>query len=137
MSFSNHESFSHDSLNRYLGRDKLTAQLVWENVRDQVVLSKRGYVLFDDTILDKNFSHKIGLVKRQYSGNAHGIIKGIGVVNCVYVRNIIDPANFSRFNDGIIQASILRAAYPEELSYGIDNDTSQEMTNTLETIIKY
>jgi len=55
----------------------------------------------------------------------------------VYVRNILDPANFSRFNDGIIQASILRAAYPEELSYGIDNDTSQEMTNTLETIIKY
>lgn len=55
----------------------------------------------------------------------------------VYVRNILDPANFSRFNDGIIQSSILRAAYPEELSYGIDNDTSQEMTNTLETIIKY
>ncbi|MDE3185002.1 MAG: hypothetical protein KGM16_16440 [Bacteroidota bacterium] len=55
----------------------------------------------------------------------------------VYVRNILDPANFSRFNDGIIQSSILRAAYPEELSYGIDNDISQEMTNTLETIIKY
>lgn len=55
----------------------------------------------------------------------------------VYVRNIIDPANFSRFNDGIIQSSILRAAYPEELCYGIDNDTSQEMANTLETIIKY
>ena len=55
----------------------------------------------------------------------------------VYIRSILDPANFSRFNDGIIQASILRAAYPEELSYGFDNDVSQEMTNTLETIIKY
>jgi hypothetical protein len=55
----------------------------------------------------------------------------------VYIRSILDPANFSRFNDGIIQASILRAAYSEELSYGIDNDVSQEMTNTLETIIKY
>ncbi len=55
----------------------------------------------------------------------------------VYVRNLIDPANFSRFNDGIIQSSILRSAYPEELCYGIDNDISQEMMNTLETIIKY
>lgn len=55
----------------------------------------------------------------------------------VFVRSIIDPANFSRFNDGIIQSSILRAAYPEELCYGIDYDLSQEMTNTLETIIKY
>lgn len=25
-------------------------------------------------------------MKRQYSGNAHGLIKGIGVVNCVYVN---------------------------------------------------
>lgn len=29
------------------------------------------------------------MVKRQYSGNAHGIIKGIGVVNCLY----LDPIN--------------------------------------------
>lgn len=101
-----HESFSHDGLNRYLRRDKLTAHLVWENVRDQVQLSERGYVLFDDTILDKNFSHKIGLVKRQYSGNAHGIIKGIGVVNCVYVNPdtkqfwIIDYRIFHPESDG-------------------------------------
>jgi hypothetical protein len=31
----------------------------------------------------------IELVRRQYSGNAHGIIKGIGVVNCLY----LDPIN--------------------------------------------
>lgn len=55
----------------------------------------------------------------------------------VFVRSVLDPANFSRFNDGIIQSSILRAACPEELCYSIDNDLSQEMTNTLETLIKY
>jgi hypothetical protein len=33
-----------------------------------------------------DFSHKIELVRRQYSGNAHGLIKGIGMVNCVYVN---------------------------------------------------
>lgn len=55
----------------------------------------------------------------------------------VFVRNIIDPGNFSRFNDGIIQASILRAANPEELAYNIDSDLSQEMFNTFETLIKY
>ncbi|MEO6351496.1 MAG: hypothetical protein ABIO19_08755 [Burkholderiaceae bacterium] len=42
--------------------------------------------MFDDTNIDKDFSHKIELVRRQYSGNAHGIIKGIGVVTCVYVN---------------------------------------------------
>jgi hypothetical protein len=43
-------------------------------------------LIFDDTVLDKNFSHKIELVRLQYSGNAHGLIKGIGLVNCVYVN---------------------------------------------------
>jgi hypothetical protein len=42
--------------------------------------------VFDDTIIDKDFSHKIELVRRQYSGNVHGIVKGIGVVTCVYVN---------------------------------------------------
>ena len=55
----------------------------------------------------------------------------------VYIRSLLDPANFSRFNDGIIQASILRAAYSEELRYSIDFEISQEMTNTLETMIRY
>jgi hypothetical protein len=45
-----------------------------------------GYVIFDDTVLDKNFSHQIELVRLQFSGNAHGLIKGIGLVNCVYVN---------------------------------------------------
>jgi len=55
----------------------------------------------------------------------------------VYVRTLIDPHNFSRFNDGVIQASILRAASADELAYAIDNDASLEMFNTLDTIILY
>ena len=55
----------------------------------------------------------------------------------VYVRNLLDPANFNRFNDGIIQASILRSAKAEELSYAMNIDSSQEMFNILETIIIY
>lgn len=77
---------SHDAINRFLRHDKMTSRLVWENVREQIVVSEDGYVIFDDTVLDKDFSHKIEGVRRQYSGNAHGIVKGIGVVNCVYVN---------------------------------------------------
>ena len=80
------EEMSHDAINRYLRSEKLTPRLVWENVRAQIVPSIHGYVVFDDTVLDKNFSHKIAMVQRHYSGNAHGLIKGIGLVNCVYVN---------------------------------------------------
>jgi hypothetical protein len=78
--------FSHDAVKRYLEEEKLTARMVWENVRGQVVRSKEGYLAFDDTVLDHNSSFKIELVRRQYSGNAHDVIKGIGVVTCVYIN---------------------------------------------------
>ena len=54
-----------------------------------------------------------------------------------YVRNIIDPGNFNRFNDGIIQASILRSAKSSELSYHIDDDLSNDMKAILEKIIDH
>ncbi|MEO8408645.1 MAG: hypothetical protein ABI476_09470, partial [Oxalobacteraceae bacterium] len=78
---------SHDAINRFLRDEKMTPNLVWDNVRDLIAAVPAGCVTFDDTIIDKDFSHKIELVRRQYSGNAHGIIKGIGVVMCVYVND--------------------------------------------------
>ena len=85
--FADHtEHFSHDAVNRYLAGDQIRPRLVWENVQEQVVQTPEGYLVFDDTIMDKDFSAKIELVRRQYSGNAHGLVKGIGVVTCVYVN---------------------------------------------------
>lgn len=84
------DKFSHDMANRYLAGDEIRPRYVWENVKGQVVQTLYGFLVFDDTIIDKNFSRKIELVMSQYSGNAHGVIKGIGVVTCVYVNPKID-----------------------------------------------
>ena len=73
-------------LNRYLRDDRLKPRPVWEQVKDSIVFSKNGYLLFDDTVADKNYSHSIEPVRRQYSGNAHAVIKGIGIVTRVYVN---------------------------------------------------
>lgn len=85
--FADHvEGMSHDSINRFFRNERITPRLVWENVELQIDPHEDGCIVFDDSIVDKDFSHKIELVRRQYSGNAHAIIKGIGVVNCVYVN---------------------------------------------------
>jgi hypothetical protein len=47
-------------------------------------MSKEGCIIFDDTVADKDYSFEIEGVRRQYSGNAHGIVKGIGIVTFVY-----------------------------------------------------
>jgi len=40
---------------------------------------------------------------------------------------LIDPENFSRYNDGLIQSAILRCAYPSELDYRTDYASSDFM----------
>jgi len=51
-----------------------------------MVSSPNGFVIFDDMVLDKAESQKIELVRQQWSGNAKQVIRGIGVVTCVYVN---------------------------------------------------
>jgi hypothetical protein len=89
--FADHSvKFSHDQLNRYLRDDKLTPRLVWEQTREQIITSPNGYLIFDDTVADKNYSRSIELVRRQWSGNTHSVIRGIGIVTCIYVNPELD-----------------------------------------------
>ena len=46
--------------------------------------SRNGYLLFDDSVLDKSGSKKIKLARWQYSRIKHDTVIGVGVVNCVY-----------------------------------------------------
>ena len=41
---------SHDTINRYLRREKLTPHLIWGNVKNQVKRSEKAAVIFDDTV---------------------------------------------------------------------------------------
>lgn len=77
---------SHDKINRTMASVTVSSADLWANSQQTLVSSHSGYLLFDDTVLDKQHSHKIELVNKQYSGNAHKVIKGIGVVTCVYVN---------------------------------------------------
>lgn len=44
-----------------------------------------------------------------------------------FQQSLLAPGNFGRYNDGIIQASLLRAASPSELNYAMSKDASAEM----------
>ena len=52
-------------------------------------MSDSAYLVFDDTVLDKQYATEIETTKRQYSGNQHGVIQGIGLINCIYVNHEI------------------------------------------------
>ncbi len=47
-------------------------------------------MILNDTVADKNYSRSIELVRRQYSGNTHSVVRGIGIVTCIYVNSELD-----------------------------------------------
>ncbi len=101
------EDVSHDKINYYLRNEKLTPRLLWDNVKNLIVPDEDAYIIFDDTVVDKRFSEEIEIVRRQYSGNEHGILRGIGIVSCIYVNPktlnfwVIDYRIFNPDNDGL------------------------------------
>ena len=127
--FADHaEKFSHDAANRYLAGDEIRPRLVWENVKGQVIQTPYGFLVFDDTVIDKNFSRNIELVRSQYSGNAHKVIKGIGVVTCVYVNpqsdqfwiidyRIYDPDGDGKSKLDHMKDMLLNCVYQKELPF--------------------
>ena len=78
------EGLTHDKVQYFLKTSHFTPRMIWQRVKPEIALHPSGYLIFDDTVLTKEYSHQIELVRRQYSGNVHGIVKGIGLVNCVY-----------------------------------------------------
>ena len=84
------DNLDHNSVYRYLKNDRLTPRLIREKARQTIVQSESGCILFDDTVADKSYSSEIVGVRHQYSGNAGGIVKGIGIVTCVYYNASLD-----------------------------------------------
>ena len=63
----------------------MTPDVIWEQVKGVVKTDPDAFLVFDDSVTGKNHSRKIEMVRLQYSGDAHGLIKVIDVVNCLYV----------------------------------------------------
>jgi hypothetical protein len=78
------DGVSHDVISDYLQCDKLTARGLWELVALLLKDSADAYLIVDDSVQNKQYSHKIGLVKKQYSGAEHGPVRCIGVINLVH-----------------------------------------------------
>ncbi len=77
------EDLCHDSVSRWLSSSNFTPSDMWNQVKSLVDV-KTGYLLCDDTLLNKQYSRVNELAKKQYSGNEHGLVNGICLVNLLW-----------------------------------------------------
>jgi hypothetical protein len=75
---------SHDAISDYLKTENLTPVGLWKTVETLIENKEDDYFILDDSVQDKRYSHKIELVKNQYSGAVGGLVKGIGIVNLLH-----------------------------------------------------
>ena len=75
---------SHDGVNDFRHQKRFLPREVWKLVKDCIAESNAAFLLVDDSVQDNRYSRFIELVRVQYSGNEHRVIKGIGVVNLVH-----------------------------------------------------
>jgi hypothetical protein len=78
------DEVSHDTITDYLQTERLTARTLWELVEGLIADSPDAFLIVDDSVQDKRYSRFIELVKLQYSGAEHGLVRGIGIVNLVH-----------------------------------------------------
>jgi Transposase DDE domain len=79
-----HSSLSHDKITRFLSSNPMSEHHFYEQIYFDKPLYSGGYLIFDDTVLDKSHSNQIEMVRKQYSGNVGGLVRGIGIVNMLY-----------------------------------------------------
>jgi hypothetical protein len=97
------EEMSHDSVSRWLSDERYTPKVLWQESQHMVELDK-GYLVIDDSVLDKPYAMKMDLVKYQYSGKHHDVVKGIGLINLLWTKGDqyipVDYRIYAPENDG-------------------------------------
>jgi DDE superfamily endonuclease len=78
------EDVSHDVVTDFLRQKRFMPREVWKLVKERIADSQDACLIVDDSVHDKRYSRSIELVRAQYSGNEHRVVKGIGVVSLVH-----------------------------------------------------
>lgn len=85
LSKTSDKPLSHDSLSKWLREVDFMSKDLWPDVINMVEREK-GYLIVDDSVLDKRFSRNNELVGRHWSGNEHRLISGIDLVSLLWTH---------------------------------------------------
>jgi len=74
---------AHDSVKRLLERQASDTEALWQEARS-MIKPDQGFLIVDDTTLDKPYAHQIEIVCYHWSGKHQRIVKGINLVTLLW-----------------------------------------------------
>lgn len=103
------------------------------------LILQEGFVFWKDESVqrhsDADVFYTMASVLQRLRANAQNQGADNAIRSNWFQQTILAPGNFGRFNDDIIQASLLRAAHPVEMNYEGAPQDSQEMARLVCRII--
>jgi hypothetical protein len=114
----------------------LSNKLFWSSKTGRELALRHGFVFFQKSAILGPPSQ--GDVFFAITSVLHNLRCGNGANSTLrqteYERRVLSPLCFDRFNDGVVQAALLRAAIRPELDYSASNDESQRMASVLRSV---
>ena len=102
---------AHDAYTRLLGRLEPGSETLWTEV-EPFVDKSGGWLIIDDTTLDKPYGPHIELVTRHWSGKHRAVVDGINLISLLWtdgdIAIPIDWRVFDKPNDGLTKNDHLR-----------------------------
>lgn len=118
------EDVSHDSINRFLLRERYEAKDLFDTVKDLIDL-KGGIVSVDDTVIEKHYSNPecAELIGYFWSGKYHKSIKGLNLITLYYSdcqENSV-PINYRIYDkkEGKTKNDYFREMLLEAITWGL------------------
>jgi len=103
---------SHDLVNRFLTRQFVDPDTLWNEVKP-FIEKRNGWLILDDTVIDKIYSQHIEMTQFQWSGKFHKVVKGIGLVTLVWTDGTysfpVDYRIYDKKGDGLSKNVHFRA----------------------------
>jgi len=94
---------AHDAINRFLERQSSDTEALFQEAAP-FVGKDSGFLIIDDTTLDKPYAHDIEVVTYHWSGKHHRVVKGINLVNLLWTEGTsiipLDCRVYDRDHDG-------------------------------------
>src|SRR5665647_1617837 len=88
----------HDAFTRCLQRQPPDTEALWDEVKNHVK-PEEGFLIVDNSTLDKPYAKEMAFVRRMWSGKHHRTVKGIGLITLVWTDGTtVIPVDFRIYN---------------------------------------